>query len=167
MSECKITCTKESFVNYIQQINNYMQKDKVYSIEVKPKRKSRSLDANALYWKLVGKLSDVLHIGKDELHGKMIAQYGQYLLDDNNNPVVISSKNRIKDCPDVYVHYMGKSCLNGDTFYHYHLMRGSSTYTTEEFAVLLDGLIGECDALDIPTEDKEDIERLVNMYDRK
>ena len=40
-------------------------------------RKKRSLDANAYFWVLVGKIADKLRASKDEIYFEMLKKYGQ------------------------------------------------------------------------------------------
>ena len=51
-------------------------KDKPLSITAKISRKKRSLDANAYYWVLCGRLAEALHISKSRCHNIMLARYG-------------------------------------------------------------------------------------------
>ena len=47
------------------------------SLEIKRYRRKRSLDANAYYWVLIGKLAKILQISNPELHNMMLSRYGQ------------------------------------------------------------------------------------------
>ena len=52
------------------------------AIEIKPYRKKRTLDANAYYWQLLTKLSEALNIPKPDLHNRLLRQYGQLMIID-------------------------------------------------------------------------------------
>ena len=46
-----------------------LDQDKLWSVNVKPYKTTRSLDANAYYWKLVTELADYFGVkSKDEMH---------------------------------------------------------------------------------------------------
>lgn len=47
------------------------------SLEIKKYRRKRSLDANAYYWVLIGKLAKVLELSNPETHNMMLCRYGQ------------------------------------------------------------------------------------------
>ena len=46
-------------------------------VEIKKRRKKRSLDANAYYWKLASEVADVLHVSKPYIHNYLLRKYGQ------------------------------------------------------------------------------------------
>src|SRR5690554_4895208 len=52
-----------------------LDQEKIY--EIKEYKQKRSLDANAYYWVLVSKIADVLRTSKEELHFRMLKEYGQ------------------------------------------------------------------------------------------
>ena len=47
------------------------------SLEIKRYRRKRSLDANAYYWVLIGKLAKALELSNPEAHNMMLCRYGQ------------------------------------------------------------------------------------------
>ena len=57
-------------------VDEMRDKDKL-SIEVKPYREKRSLNANAYAWTLIGKIADAVRAGKDEIYLKLLKRYGQ------------------------------------------------------------------------------------------
>ena len=52
--------------------------DKTYSVEIKQKRKDRSLNANAALWVLLGEMAAKLRTSKDELYLEMLSRYGVF-----------------------------------------------------------------------------------------
>lgn len=52
-------------------------RDKLLTIVTKVYRKKRSLDANGMYWKLLGELAEALKVSKPYLHNQMLRRYGQ------------------------------------------------------------------------------------------
>jgi hypothetical protein len=57
--------------------------------------------------------------------------------------------------------------MNGKTFYHYKIWKGSHNFDTREMAIFVDGIISECKEQGIPTETPEEIERLKLIWKPK
>ena len=127
------------------------------NIEANPFRRKRSLNANAYAWKLITEIANALRASKDEIYLLMLKRYGQSEL--------ISVLSEIKI--GYYVKYYepaGESVLNGKTFTHYRVYKGSSEFDTREMAVLIDGIVSEAKALHIPTETPAEIERMKSLW---
>lgn len=127
------------------------------TIEAKPFRKKRSLNANAYAWKLITDIADAQRASKDEIYLKMLKRYGQSEL------ISVLSNIRIGD----YVKYYeqaGESTLNGKLFKHYRVYKGSSEFDTREMAVLIDGIVSEAKEIGIPTETPDEIERMKSLW---
>lgn len=120
-------------------------------ITLKKHKKKRSLDANAYYWVLLTKLAKMVGTSNDELHNKMLRQYGQLervdgvlvtvMLPDTDitsREVDRASEYHLKPTSSV------KMNNDGELFRIYVMLRGSHTYNTEEMARLISGLISEC-----------------------
>ena len=127
------------------------------SIEVKPYRKRRSLNANAYAWKLIGEIADAVRAGKDEVYLKCLKRYGQSELISVLSHVPIS--NYVK-----YYEEAGESKLNGKDFTHYRVFKGSSEFDTREMSIFIDGVVSEAKVLGIQTETPEEIARLKSMW---
>ena len=54
--------------------------------------------------------------------------------------------------------------LNGKAFTHYRIYKGSSEYDTKEMAILIDGIVQECQEQNIETIPPEEIEALKNAW---
>lgn len=138
-----------------------LEEDKEYNLEIKQYRKKRSINANDFAWSLTDKLSDEMVIrgvklSKDEMHAEMIFRYGQVMLDDNGNRVVYSTKQGVKMSEFFpYAKEIGESELDGETFTHYLIYRGSKTYDSREFSIFLSGIIAECNEVGIDTDTPE------------
>lgn len=125
-------------------------------VVVKKYRQKRSLDANGLYWASLTQLARVLRVSNNRLHNMMIRQYGQpdlfggkvvYTMlpdtDETEEKAIESESYHIKPTSKV------KHGSDGVNYRAYMLMRGSSTYNTEEFSRLLDGLLEACEDMGI------------------
>lgn len=127
-----------------------LEDDKEYEFCIKAKGKPRSLNQNDFAWSLTDQLSDKLvlsgvKLSKDECHAEMIFRYGQVMLDGKGERVKLSTKQDV-NITEVfpYAKPIGESKLNGETFAHYLIYRGSKTYNTKEFSIFLSGIIEEC-----------------------
>lgn len=110
--------------------------------EIERRRKKRSLDANALCWKLCTEIGNVLRADKDSIYIDMLKKYGQ--------SDIISVLSGV-DVKGYFKYYdvFGKGYVKDKEFTHYKVYKGSSEYDTREMSILLDGIISEAKALDI------------------
>lgn len=129
------------------------QQDREKIFEIKEKKAKRTLTQNAYYWVLLHELAKALKIDNDTAHKMMLERYGTY--------EVISVLNGIDlTCYFKYFEEIGSGTVNGKQFTHYKIFKGSSQMDSKEFAVLLDGLISDCEELGIPTLTREEIAKL-------
>lgn len=122
----------------------------------------RSLDANAYFHVLVGKIADTLTISKAKAKNVLICKYGQpQLLPDGN--IMIYKTNAPEEFmwEQESIHAIPVRYEEKATFYK--IYRGSHTYDTKEMSVLIDGTVADAKELGIetitPTELKEMKER--------
>ena len=132
--------------------------DKKY--EIKEYKEKRSLNANNYYWQLVTELGNVLGMDKEWLHFLLLQKYGQ----SEMISVVadVDMKNYLK-----YYAEAGESVLNGKTFKHYKVYKGSSEMDKKEMSILINGLVEECKAQDIETKTPAEINSLLERWDNK
>lgn len=129
------------------------QQDREKIFEIKEKKAKRTLTQNAYYWVLLHELAKALKIDNDTAHKMMLERYGVY--------EVISVQSGI-DLTGYFKYFdeIGSGTVNGKQFTHYKIFKGSSQMDSKEFAVLLDGLISDCEELGIPTFTREEIAKL-------
>ena len=139
-SNVDITDIFESF------IESFKEKELDVKIE-----KRRSLDANAYYWVLVSKLAKRLETSNAELHNIMLRRYGTLEIINNQTVRILLEESEETDKKVIqseYYHFkptaQAKEMADGKIYRTYMLIRGSSTYNTEEMARLINGLISEC-----------------------
>lgn len=123
---------------------NKIDPEKQYVVEVKQKRNSRSLDANAALWVLLGEMSVKLKTSKDELYLEMLSRYGVFTHVVVKPAVVDRVKAEWRT-----VRVLGEVVINGQTGIQLQCYFGSSTYDTQEFTRLLDGVISDAKELGI------------------
>ena len=133
--------------------------DTVYSCLIKPFKPKRSINANNYSWLLSDKLADVLRISKEECHFLMLKRYGQKTVVS-----VIEEGREILEKAADYIEQFGSSDMNGKTFYHYKIWKGSHNFDSQEMAVFIDGIVSECREQSIPTETIDEIERIKSAW---
>ncbi len=132
-----------------------------WELELRKVRKKRSLDANSYYWVLLEKLAQALRTTKDELHEIMLRDYGTFKRRADGGLAVFSLQAG-HDPHDVtpYSRAFATGEVDGKEFIHYAVLKGSSEMNSEEFSVLLDGLIYECREQGIETLPPDEIARM-------
>ena len=147
--------------------------DKELSVSIQQYREKRSLDANAYYWVLAGKLARVLDITNAAMHNILLRRYGApeiingelvYIMlpdtDEAEEKALESETYHVRPTSEVRV---GER-MNYRT---YIMMKGSSTYNTKEMSDLIEGLISDCKDAGIETATPEEIERMMALYEKK
>lgn len=135
--------------------------EKEVSIEVKISRNKRSLNANAYFHVLIGKIAEKLEISKQRAKNMMLGKFGQRMILDDG-PFMISVRESIDmmEREDIHCVPVGYGEANGHNFTHYAVIRPSHEYDSAEMAKLIDGTIEVCKELEIPTLTPNEIERM-------
>jgi hypothetical protein len=132
--------------------------DKKY--EIKEYKEKRSINANNYYWQLVTELGNVLGMDKEWLHFLLLQKYGQ------SEMISVVAEIDMSDYLKYYTE-AGESNLNGKTFKHYKVYKGSSEMDKKEMSILINGLVEECKAQDIETKTPAEINSLLERWDNK
>lgn len=127
------------------------------TFEVNIYKKQRNKDQNAKYWKLLNKLAKKVKIGVGKLHFEMLKNYSV------SYEILVPRETSLRGIE----YYEKKSSIikNGKKFDVYHVYTPSHELKTDEFAILLDGLIQECEQQEIDTRSPEEIERDSKLYE--
>lgn len=133
------------------------------SIEIKPFRKRRSLDANAYFWVLADKLAEKISIPKEDI-------YREYIRNIGGNSETVCAKNEAVEklcdawsskgigwCTDTFKSKV-PGCTNVILYY------GSSTYDTVQMKHLLDLVIQDCTEQGIPVETPDEIANRLSLW---
>ena len=148
-------------VGTIEQVTKYLfNQDRTKKYEVKEYKEKRSLNANNYYWQLVNELANVLKLDKEELHFLLLQKYGQ------SQMISVLASIDMKDYLKYYAE-AGESILNGKTFKHYKVYKGSSEMDSKEMSILINGLVDECKAQGIETRTQEEINSLLESWGNK
>ena len=131
-------------------VDEMRDKDKL-SIEVKPYRERRSLDANAYFWVLCDRLAEKLRISKTDIYREYIKEIGGV-----SETVCIKNSAVERLCEGWSKNGIGwqtetfeskiEGCTNVILYY------GSSTFSTAQMSTLLDMIIQDCNEQGIATE---------------
>lgn len=153
----KIPAAAKQFVAQLQ--------DRLYDADLKQHRERRSLDANAYFWTLLGKLAPKLRMPVNEI-------YRQYIRDIGDNSVTVPIHDDAKAqwiknwssrgigwvCED-----LGASKIDG--YSNVICYYGSSTYDTAQMSRLIELLVFDCKENDVDTATPDEIARMVSLWD--
>lgn len=145
-------------------------KKALYDLTLHEDKKPRSLDSNAYFHVLVGKLAQALNppISKARCKNMLIADYGQEEYINDERVVIKSNLPPEKMYNQEYLH---TSCVriafeNEKEVYFYKVFRGTHTYDTKEMAILINGTVQECKQLGIDTATPAEIERMQQLWEQ-
>lgn len=142
-------------------------KDKECRLKVVQYREGRSLDANAYFHVLVGKIAEVMDCSKVFIKNKMIAEYGQYEK-INGKLITIPLDDDIEayDLEFCHLQPTTQTTINtaGKIFRINIVMRGSHTYDTKEMSELIKGTVQEAKALGIETATPQEIKEMEERW---
>lgn len=144
-----------------EEINELLECEKL-SIEVKKFRQKRSLDANALLWHCLGLLAIALRADKWDIYLQMLKRYGKYTYICVKPNVVNAVKAQWRESEVI-----GEVNINGQTATQMLCYFGSSTYDTQEFSVLLDGVISEMAEMGLETPTSQEMRRALEQWEKQ
>ena len=140
------------------------------TLKVSEYKAKRSLDANAYYWLLIGKLSKALHISTSYCHNVMLRRYGVLeTVDDTPIYLLIQDTDEASRKADEAEKYHIKPTSNvregtdGKMYRTYMMLKGSHEYDTAEMAALISGLRDECTQVGISVETPDEIANLLSL----
>jgi len=151
-------------IAWIAKLIETLDESKEYTIEVKEKKKKRSLNSNSYAWVLLGKLAEKLRIPKTDIYRNYVKEIGGNTKDivcvqdkaldklrsawESNGLgwVTDTLPSKIDGCTNVILYY------------------GSSTYNVEQMNRLIQLIVQDCKQFGIPTYDREELDRLVQEW---
>jgi len=135
--------------------------EKELSIEITTRRNKRSLNANAYFHVLLGKIAEKLKISKQRAKNLLLAKYGQReILEDGPLIISIVSNVDMLEREDIHCVPVGYGEVNGKDFTHWAVLKPSHEYDTKEMAELIDGTIEDAKELGIETLAPDEIKRM-------
>ena len=147
---------------------------KPYTVEIKEFRKKRSLDQNALYWKILTQFAEAMGMSNAEAHNRMLRDFGQIKrYGEKIGLVVLPDTEEIErqTLEDTTEHLKPTSQVkegkDGLMYRTYMMLKGSSCYDTAEMTRLLDGLIEECRQIGIDVISDQERSLLEDLHDKQ
>lgn len=122
-------------------------------LEIKPYRAKRSLNSNAYFHVLVGKIADKVGNSKPAIKNMLLSKYGQYEIEnDSLIHMIVREDIDVSEREDVHLSPTSavKELDDGKLYRVYRLMRGSHTFNTAEMTKLIEGTIAEAKEAGIP-----------------
>ena len=133
-------------------------------IEIKTKRKNRSLDANAYMWVLCDKIAAEVGITKEEVYREHIHNVGVFadiaIQTDRSNAFIEAFESNGTGW--IAERQMDCKLPNCDKIRCYY---GSSTYDSKQMSRLIDDLIDTAKELDIETLSPDELERMKEAWE--
>lgn len=114
-------------------------------------REKRSLNANAYFHVLVGKLAEKRGTTHTWMHNYLISEYGY--IDEDIRTIILDDEIDWLELESLHLKptTATKVLDNGRLHRVYYVMRGSHTYDSKEMARLIDGTIEDCKGQGIET----------------
>lgn len=135
----------------LDQIDELQDKD--LDIEVRVHRNKRSLNANSFLWHLCNELGNKLRLSKEEVYLNCLRAYGQSEIVSVISDINVNGLFK-------YYDEVGQGSVNGKSFTHYKIYKGSSEYDTREMSILLDGVVEEAKEQGIQVLSESEIDLL-------
>lgn len=141
-----------------------IKEDKL-SIEIKKYRKSRSLNANKYFWKLLQEVCDFKDIETIEEYKRRVKELGifrQFKImtqDVKTFEKVWTDRGIAWFCEIADTDYIGDTEFKIINAYY-----GSSSYNTKQMSRLIDNLVQDCKAVGIETKSPAELESLLRSW---
>lgn len=151
-----------------EQICAEVKPDKKYAVKISQHRNKRSLDANAYFWQLVGKLAAKVGVTPLEI-------YRQYIPDVADNFTIVPVRaDLVKEWERIWCSgHMGRMvedlgpCRNIDGYHNVMSYYSSSDYDTAQMSRLIDLVVQDCKSNDIETMTPDQLALLKEEWGRK
>ena len=153
-------------LNDFKQLVDDMNGCEKLSIEIKPFRARRSLDANAYFFVLADKLAEKIGITKEEIYRNAIKEIGGV-----SETVCVKNQAVERLCEGWRNQGLGwqtdtfPSKLDGCT--NVILYYGSSTYDTAQMSRLIDNIVQDCKAVGIETLTPNELAKLKSLWESR
>jgi len=142
------------------------EQDKQYDLILKKRTRKRSLDCNAYFWVLVGKLAAKLRVKPEEV-------YRQYVPDVGDNfEIVPIKKDHIEDWDRMWcAGHIGRltddlgECRNIPGYHYIRCYFGQSDYDSAQMSRLIDMVVQDCKTQGIETLTPGELRKLVSQWE--
>ena len=130
-------------------------------------KEKRSLSQNSYYWVLCGKVAQATRISTAAIHNQNLRDLGLvWRVNDELVPIYLpDTEDAEKEVLNAETYHIKptsktKEGKDGKMFRCYVMLRGSSTFTTDEMSALLDLMIQEAKAQGIETITPDELEHM-------
>ena len=148
-------------------------KEEEVTVRITKRRKKRSLDANAYYFKLVDEIAAERKLSVAEVHNRTLAELGIPWLDEEGNKTFIMMRDDdtwLKSLP-YEPHYCPTfktmEDKNGELWRWFYLLKPSRFMDTVEMGRLISYIVQDAQSLGIETKTPEELERLKGKWGTK
>lgn len=156
--KAKLTLEINEKTSVMKAFDDFRECEKL-SIKIDKYREKRSLNANALCWKVCAEIANMLRSDKDSVYLEMLKRYGQSEIVSVLSTVDVSGYFKYYDT-------FGTGYVKGKEFTHYKIYKGSSEYDTREMSILLDGIIDEAKGMGIDVMSESELALIKNEWGR-
>lgn len=146
----------------VEELNVLGQMEQI-DIKADKHRKRRSLDANAYFHVLVGKIAEKMIVSKARMKNILICMYGQpEVLPDGSN-LIYKTNAPVEYMMELEsIHSIPVKYVDDATFYK--IYRGSHTYDSYEMSKLIEGTVAEAIEKGIDVKTPDEIRRMVSAW---
>ena len=172
-----LSINEKNSITEIEKLNEWLNdeeskkrnEDRKLSIKIVKYREKRSLNANAYFHVLVGKIAEAKTISKARAKNELIARYGQPELLEDGEPLIYKTNAPVEYMQELEtIHSIPVKFTeeNGKEVVFYKLYRGSHTYNTYEMSKLIDGTVADAKEYDIETLTPDELKRMMEQYEK-
>lgn len=138
-------------------------KSRLYDCEIKEHREKRSLDANALYWELCGRLARSINRSPDDIYKSHVKDIGNYeILCIQNNAVETFTRRWCSKHLGRFVETRDSKIDGCTTVLAYY---GSSDFNKAQMSQLIDNCIQDCKSVGVETWPEDKVSLLKEAWD--
>lgn len=156
---------KVASINDAKTLASQVKPGKEYSVDLRPLRKSRSLNANAYMWQLCTQLAEVNSLTKEEVYRNAVKDVGVYkdfleLSEQDASTIRTAWEMLGTGWVTEQVDYMPDGSK-----VHIRCYYGSSTYNTKQMSRLIDYIVQDCKACGIETLTDAELSLLIEQHE--
>lgn len=146
----------------VNETDDLLRKGRQIILDLLPKKRKRSLDANAYAWVLIDKIAAALRMDKVEVYRDAIRDIG------GNSDVVMVANDAVDKLCEVWgqrgTGWVAEVTDRADTVSTVLLHYGSSTYDTKQMSILIDHLVQDAKELGIETLPPEKLAAMTERW---
>lgn len=147
----------------------WLSQQKEGTFEVNPFHEKRSLNANAMYFKMCGQMAKAINISTAHMHNLLLRKYGEVEIVDGQEvffalPDTPEAEKQVEE--DAVNHFLPTQQKIGSRRW-YKLLKPSHEFDTVQMARLIDGAAEEMRQMGLTPPMDEQIQKAIELYDEK